>query len=356
MRSRLVFVSLAVVAASCSSNGGGGSPGTGGTVGSGGTRATGGAPATGGVTATGGATATGGVTSTGGTGGSIATGGVGGGQAGAAGGPAVGSGGGSGGGAPGGGGSAGAAGGDCTRADLQAAVNAYLAALVAHDPTMAPLADSVRYTENTKDVNIGDGLWKTAGAVSLQRDLLDTVQCMTVTQVVLPESGTNIVFTQRLKLDGGKITESEAIITRPGDWNFDAQGYLNTKSKTWDILPANQQTPRDVLITMPKLYWDYFLDNTTPMPPFASDCTRVEGGKGSPVPCTTGIPSGVTISDRRYWADEQEGVAAGVSIFGGSSGLLDVHYFRTISGKIENVYAMTVNTSYTATGWPGGTP
>ena len=55
------------------------------------------------------------------------------------------------------------------------------------------------------------------------------------------------------------------------------------------------------------------------------------------------------------FGDVEEGVAAGVSIFGGSSGLLDVHYFRLISGKIENVYAMTVNTSYTATGWPGGT-
>jgi hypothetical protein len=107
---------------------------------------------------------------------------------------------------------------------------------------------------------------------------------------------------------------------------------------------------------MPKVYWDYFKNNDPPAPPFGDGCTRVEGGKGSPVPCTTGIPTGVSIGDRRFWADEEAGIGAGIAIFGGSSGLLDVHYFKLISGKIRDVYAMTLNTKMTGTGWPGGVP
>jgi len=38
-------------------------------------------------------------------------------------------------------------------------VDRYLAAMVTHDPSGLPLAKGVRYTENTAEIQVGDGLW-----------------------------------------------------------------------------------------------------------------------------------------------------------------------------------------------------
>ena len=47
----------------------------------------------------------------------------------------------------------------CDRACLQGFVDRYLDALVAHDPSRLPVAKSVKYTENTAQMPLGDGLW-----------------------------------------------------------------------------------------------------------------------------------------------------------------------------------------------------
>lgn len=38
-------------------------------------------------------------------------------------------------------------------------VDQYLAALVKHDPSGLPLSPLVRFTENTAEIKVGDGLW-----------------------------------------------------------------------------------------------------------------------------------------------------------------------------------------------------
>ncbi len=51
-----------------------------------------------------------------------------------------------------------------TRAELYAVLDAYLAALAARDPALAPLADEVFNTENNVRLAVGDGLWNTVTA------------------------------------------------------------------------------------------------------------------------------------------------------------------------------------------------
>src|SRR3954468_13204104 len=53
---------------------------------------------------------------------------------------------------------------DCNRACLEALVNQYLDAAVAHDPGRLPLAADVKYTENEQVLDVGDGFWTTAPA------------------------------------------------------------------------------------------------------------------------------------------------------------------------------------------------
>jgi hypothetical protein len=51
---------------------------------------------------------------------------------------------------------------NCNRACLENVVDQYLAAVIAHNPKMAPLSADVKYTENDQRLEVGDGLWKTA--------------------------------------------------------------------------------------------------------------------------------------------------------------------------------------------------
>src|SRR6476620_3403835 len=54
----------------------------------------------------------------------------------------------------------------CDRACLQNIADSYVAALVAHDPSKAPMAPDVKFTEQTKDLKVGEGLWKSAVSAS----------------------------------------------------------------------------------------------------------------------------------------------------------------------------------------------
>ena len=53
-------------------------------------------------------------------------------------------------------------GGACDRACLTGIADAYLAALVAHDPSRAPMAPNAKFTEQAQVLAVGEGLWKTA--------------------------------------------------------------------------------------------------------------------------------------------------------------------------------------------------
>src|SRR4051812_28818914 len=64
----------------------------------------------------------------------------------------------------------------CDRACLAKALDRYVAAVVKHDASAAPLAANFRYTENALEAKPGDGLWKTAtGLGAVQRRYLDPV-------------------------------------------------------------------------------------------------------------------------------------------------------------------------------------
>ena len=49
----------------------------------------------------------------------------------------------------------------CDRACLLGIADAYFAALVAHDPSKAPMAPNATFTEQTRELKVGEGLWTT---------------------------------------------------------------------------------------------------------------------------------------------------------------------------------------------------
>src|SRR6185295_20391883 len=87
--------------------------------------------------------------------------------------------------------------------------------MVAHAPGSLPLAANVRFTEDTVDMKLGEGLWKQASKIRPYRlDILDVAQGVAASQVVVEEAGMPVMLMLRLKVADMKITEVETQVTR----------------------------------------------------------------------------------------------------------------------------------------------
>ncbi|MGH8260161.1 MAG: hypothetical protein ACREUG_10770, partial [Steroidobacteraceae bacterium] len=102
----------------------------------------------------------------------------------------------------------------CNRACLDHYVDRYLDALVAHRPSMIPLAPGVRFTEDGQQLVIGDGLWRTMRAKGRYRLFVTDVPAGEVAffgsieeQNRDPHKGTPAVIALRLKVRNFQITE-----------------------------------------------------------------------------------------------------------------------------------------------------
>src|SRR5262245_62157024 len=89
----------------------------------------------------------------------------------------------------------------CTRADLQAAVDSYVAAQKSGDASKIAFADKSVFKENMADVEKGGGLWNTALPVALSRSFLDTTRCKTFSEVIVTQGDHQYVIGTRLYVD-----------------------------------------------------------------------------------------------------------------------------------------------------------
>jgi hypothetical protein len=104
---------------------------------------------------------------------------------------------------------------DCGRECLRGFVTQYLNAMVAHNPQALPLAPNVRFTENSAELRLGEGLWKNASGIRPYRqDILDVAQGVAASLAVVEESGSPVLLAVRLKAAEGKLSEIETLVTR----------------------------------------------------------------------------------------------------------------------------------------------
>ena len=100
----------------------------------------------------------------------------------------------------------------CDRQCLVDLMKGYLAALVAHDPSAVPFDKDVKFTENTAEIPVGDGLWVTAsgGPTEFQIYAADPVTQQVACLVMMQENKhDDILLGIRLALRRGKISEAE---------------------------------------------------------------------------------------------------------------------------------------------------
>src|SRR5881392_2842084 len=92
-----------------------------------------------------------------------------------------------------------AAPGDCDRACLKTALDQYLNAVVAHNPSAAPLFGGFRQTENAVVVKLGAGVWKTVtGLGKVQRRYLDAVSGQAAYFGIIEEGAGSAIVTARI--------------------------------------------------------------------------------------------------------------------------------------------------------------
>ena len=187
----------------------------------------------------------------------------------------------------------------CDKDCLLRTADAYLAALVAHDVSKAPMAANVKFTEQTKELSVGDGLWKSALSVSttFRIPVPDPVSQQIGVIVMMkaaakawpappargnapapdPNAPANIQLALRLKVVDRKITEAEHIVAR-----IDAPSQLNAlqtpRAAFFQAVPKAQRVPRNILLLIANSYYDALTQNNGELAPFADDCGRRENG------------------------------------------------------------------------------
>ena len=239
----------------------------------------------------------------------------------------------------------------CDRALLASTVQDYFTALAAHDSARLPLASMPKFTENGKTVQLGEGLWKTAGMLKFKRSALDTQTCSSVTESVIAEDGKDIVVGLRLKLAAGKITEIETIVVRSGDYASNPMSLIGTASDDWEtVVPADQRASRDELLLFVTRYFSQFPRGGCN---FASECQRFENGF-TPGACSLGLSCSMTtdmsrpvMPTRLTVLDVEAGIAVGFTMF--QNRYTDFHMFKVRGGKVVGVHAVLANAS--GPGW-----
>jgi len=253
------------------------------------------------------------------------------------------------------------AGASCDRACLLSTADAYLAALVAHDPAKAPMAPNAKFTEQSKVLAVGDGLWKSAvaGPTTFTIPVPDPVSgqigvilMMKATGAAFPagpargnapapdpNAPADIQLALRLKVVDRKITEAEHVIAR-----ISAPSQLATlktpRPAFTQTVPRADRNARRIMLVIANAYYDALVLGDGEIAPFADDCGRRENGMhtagvgrpadappppagfgGTPTDCAGQLTARAmtyigSIDLRRIWiADEDKGLVFAYSMF-----------------------------------------
>jgi hypothetical protein len=267
---------------------------------------------------------------------------------------------------------------ECDSACLKGFIDGYFEALAERDFAKLPVAEKLKYTENGRVLDLGEGFWKTAGASLRYRDyFLD------------PETGGAAAFTAfkeydataqvflRLQIAGRRIAEIETLVVRAGDQRWFAPENLDNLSPMFaEAVPQEKRHAREQLIGAADAYFTAVQTEGTPefkQAPFGPGLKRFENGLQ-----TTNVTSkpilerhtwppelqleraaykGTRVEDRRYpVVDTEHGTVLAVATFRrdgpDTPTLLLAEAFKVTDGKLREIRAVILNLPNGAgTGW-----
>jgi hypothetical protein len=262
---------------------------------------------------------------------------------------------------------------DCDRACLRGLITEYLNAMLVHNPSKLPLAPKVRFTEDTVEMRLGEGLWKNASAIRpFRQDILDVRQGVAATEVVMEEGGTPVLFVLRMKVVDRKISEIETQVTRNQEqgriFSVDA---LKTASKAMEFVPERSQLASREDATRIALFYPAGLKIGSFVKvdaPFSTDAYRIENGRYVAGPAaaneasqnikTQRIIEHPAVTTRVAAVDEEMGIVllrmnfGDTNSYGPGNALIVWEAFKVYGGQIHAVEAfMRVMPATTPSGW-----
>jgi len=261
----------------------------------------------------------------------------------------------------------------CDRECLRGFVTQYLNAMVAHNPAALTVSPTVRFTEDTQPLKLGEGLWKNANAIRPYRqDFLDVREGTTISLVVVEEASMPVLFTLRLKVADRKITEVETMVTRSREQGaiFNVNGLQTPRPALQAPVDPSLRVSRAEAIRIAEFYpaglrvGGSFADV---MAPFGPTAYRIENGSqmagpgaraGSENIATQRIIAHPDITYNVQAVDEELGVVVlrmdfgDTNSYGPGNALVVVEAFKVYGGQIHAVEAfMRVMKTGTPSGW-----
>jgi len=248
---------------------------------------------------------------------------------------------------------------DCDRACLKGMITKYVDAMVAHDSTKLPLAKNVRFTEDSKDLKLGDGLWKTVTKKGdFRQDYIDLKRQIAASHVTLSEENAQVLYSVVLRVADQKITGIETLVDRVmPNGKFKPDSLDNPLKGMSAPVPAGQRMPRAEMIQAALRYPEglrigNFTDAKTP---FAKEAYRVENGsfiagEGGPRPNAPGmftqkIMLHPDVKPSVAAVDEEEGIVllwmnfGDTNSYGPGNALVTFEAFKVWGGEIHAINA-----------------
>jgi hypothetical protein len=236
----------------------------------------------------------------------------------------------------------------CDRACLVGMINGYTAAVINKDPSTLPLALEVRYTENTAQLDVGEGfLWR--GAVTetgFKYYVADPQAGQVAIGTVFNIEGRPALVAVRLMIERGRIMEIEQLVDRNVAPEAMELLHIPVPLLTTDV-PAAERTPREIMIAAANAYFAALTSEDGKIAPFDKECVRHENGyrtvnnktpgRAAPAPpipppdslfgrlsvmtCEQQISTRIFSGIKKIWprriliVDEQKGVVAAFPLF-----------------------------------------
>jgi hypothetical protein len=293
----------------------------------------------------------------------------------------------------------------CDRSCLAGLLDRFYAAIAAADPAGIAVSSDLRFTQNGRELQLGDGLWRTPLALQAYRlDALDEGTGQAASNAVVLENGRKVLLFVRLKAAGtgprATLSEIETTIVRPGEGQrSDPEGLAAPPSLYAETVPGAERGSRTQLVAAADAYLQALQLAGTPAyrsPPLARDVTRVENGvmsaaaPGSVGPTMDDMlrrgfgTDKLYVSERRYpVVDEARGVVVAIGLMHVNYGprpaappgqrprprahatetpnrlQVLVEFFKVSAGEVREIRAQMLDLDdpeITGTGWPGGTP
>lgn len=168
------------------------------------------------------------------------------------------------------------------RERLVGAMSRYLEALDARDIRGLPVSPVLRCTENTRELPLGRGLWRTVrGRRPGGHCFVDAAHGQVEYWGAIDEMGAEAIYGVRLRIEGRLISEIETLVIRGrgGSGSFFEPAVVAQADPSFhDVLPPSERVPRARLIEIANGYFDAIELSDGSRVSVAGACRRLVNG------------------------------------------------------------------------------